>query len=233
MSVLDSIELRITPQNGDRVAPLGRHLSRYNTTATLQPAFPRQRHLCRRCVQQRARERVLGIGDAIDHVGRAESRIEVTATRPVLLMVPDTSKTSTVTSTTFSVYNAGVGSLDWSVASIDTAFTRCGADVHDHAVVRVRRVACDGDAACVGPDQFSEPKLRVRHSLCRRQPDGELAVLLLGDHRRNDSADRQPSQRRASVLASRRTFRRAERHRRPWDGRPRTMLSRPSTEREA
>ena len=129
VSVLDSIELRITPQNGDRVAPLGRHLSRYNTTATLQPSFPPGNVTFAADVFSNAHVSVFSgsvtqliTSDVLSVV------LNVTATRPVLLMVPDTAKTSTVTSTTFSVYNAGVGSLDWSVASIDTAFTRCGAE---------------------------------------------------------------------------------------------------------
>ncbi len=51
----------------------------------------------------------------------------IAATRPVLLVAPDTLRTTTVTSGQFSVYNAGTGTLSWSVVSRDTAFTRCGA----------------------------------------------------------------------------------------------------------
>lgn len=127
VSVLDSVELRITPENGDKIAPLGRHLFRYNTTATLQPSFPPG--------NVTFAADVFSIGHVSVFSGSVSQLItsdvlsvvlRVTATRPVLLMVPDTSKTSTITNTQFTVYNAGVGSLDWSIATIDTAFTRCG-----------------------------------------------------------------------------------------------------------
>ena len=128
VSVLDSVELRITPENGDKIAPMGRHLFRYNTTATLQPSFPPGNVTFAADVFSNGHVSVFSgsvsqliTSDVLSVV------LRVTATRPVLLMVPDTSKTSTVTNTQFTVYNAGVGSLDWSITTIDTAFTRCGA----------------------------------------------------------------------------------------------------------
>jgi hypothetical protein len=128
VSILDSIELRVVPENGDKIAPLGRHLSRYNATATLQPSFPPGNVTFAADVFSNAHLSVFSgsvtqliTSDVLSIV------LRVTATRPVLLMVPDTAKTSTITTTQFTVYNAGVGSLDWSILSIDTAFTRCGA----------------------------------------------------------------------------------------------------------
>jgi Bacterial Ig-like domain (group 2) len=127
VSILDSIDLRVTAENGDQI-PIGRHLSRYNTTATLQLAFSPGNTTFAAQVLSNSRVSVFSgtmmqliTSDVLSLV------LNVVATRPVLLMVPDTAKTSTITTTQFSVYNAGVGSLDWNVASTDTAFTRCGA----------------------------------------------------------------------------------------------------------
>ena len=127
VSVLDSIDVRVTAENGDQI-PTGRHLSRYNTTATLQLAFPPGNTTFAAQVLSNTHVSVFSgtmtqliTSDVLSLV------LKVTATRPVLLVAPDTAKTNTITTTQFSVYNAGVGSLDWSVASTDTAFTRCGA----------------------------------------------------------------------------------------------------------
>lgn len=127
MSILDSIDLRVTAENGDKI-PLGRHLSRYNTTATLQLAFPPGNTTFAAEVLSNTRISVLsGTMTQLITSDVASLVLKVSATRPVLLLAPDTAKTNTITTTQFSVYNAGIGSLDWSVSSIDTAFTRCGA----------------------------------------------------------------------------------------------------------
>jgi Bacterial Ig-like domain (group 2) len=128
VSVLDSIELLVTPENGDKIAPLGRHLSRYNTTATLQPEFPPGNVTF--SAQVFSNTHVSMFSGSVTQLITSDVLsvvLNVAATRPVLLMVPDTSRTSTIRSTQFSVYNGGIGSLDWSILSTDTAFTRCGA----------------------------------------------------------------------------------------------------------
>jgi hypothetical protein len=127
VSVLDSLELRVTPDNGDPVV-IGQRLGGYRTTATLQPAFPPGNTSFTANVFSNARLTVftgsvtqLITSDVLSLI------INVAATRPVLLVAPDTARTATVTSTQFSVYNAGTGTLTWNLAGVDTAFTRCGA----------------------------------------------------------------------------------------------------------
>jgi hypothetical protein len=126
VSILDSIDVRVTAENGAK-SSIGRHLSRYNTTATFQLAFPQGNTVFTAEVLSNTRVSVFsGTTTQLITSDILSLPIKLTATKPVLMMVPDTAKTNTVTSTQFTVYNAGVGTLAWNVASMDTAFTRCG-----------------------------------------------------------------------------------------------------------
>lgn len=127
VTILDSIDVRVTAENGSK-SSIGRHLSRYNTTATFQLAFPQGNTKFDAEVLSNTRVSVFsGTTTQLITSDILSLPIKLTATKPILMMVPDTAKTATVTSTQFTVYNAGVGTLSWSVASMDTAFTRCGA----------------------------------------------------------------------------------------------------------
>lgn len=126
VSVLDSIDLRVVAENGEAFS-LGRHLSRYNTTATLQVAFPPGNTTF--TAQVLTNGRVSAFSGTTTQLITSDVLslvLKVDATRPVLMMLPDTAKTSTITSTQFTVRNAGTGTLSWSIVGIDTAFTRCG-----------------------------------------------------------------------------------------------------------
>lgn len=127
VSVIDSLELRVTSENGES-SVMGRRLGRYNTTATLQPSFPPGNTTFVAEVFSNNRTSLFtGTTTQLITSDVLSLVLNVAPTKPVLLMVPDTAKTNTITSTVFSVYNAGIGSLAWNVTTTDTAFTRCGA----------------------------------------------------------------------------------------------------------
>ena len=126
VSVLDSIDLKVVPGSGDPL-DLGRRLPRYNSTATFQMSFSPGNTTFNVQVLSNAHVSLFsGTATQVITSDVLSIPLTITATRPVLVMVPDTAKTTTITSTSFAVYNAGVGSVAWSVVSIDTAFTRCG-----------------------------------------------------------------------------------------------------------
>ena len=127
VSVIDSVELRVTTDDGSVVARLGQRIAGYRTTATMQPSFPPGNTTFTADVFSKSRA-VIFTGSMTQLITSDVASLPLTirATRPVLLMVPDTAVTNTVTSTQFAVYNAGLGSLDWSLIATDTAFTRCG-----------------------------------------------------------------------------------------------------------
>jgi len=126
VSVLDSIELRVAPEHGDLMV-LGQRLGGYRTTATLQPSFPPGNTSFTANVISNAKMTVFtGTTQQLITSDILSLVVSITATRPVLLVAPDTLRSSTVTSGQFAVYNAGTGTLSWSVVSRDTAFTRCG-----------------------------------------------------------------------------------------------------------
>ncbi|HEY9229019.1 MAG TPA: Ig-like domain-containing protein [Gemmatimonadaceae bacterium] len=128
VSVLDSIELRVTTENGAEVARLGQHIGGYRTTAILQPSFPPGNITFTAEVFSNAKVGVFfGTATQLITSDVASLPLAVTAKQPVLLVAPDTARTSTVTTTQLSVYNAGAGVLIWNIAATDTAFTRCGA----------------------------------------------------------------------------------------------------------
>lgn len=127
VSVLDSIELRVTSERGGLVM-LGQRLGGYRTTATLQPEFPPGNTSFTANVISNNRTTVFtGTVSQLITTDILSLIVPIAATRPVLLVAPDTARTTTVTSAQFQIYNAGTGTLNWSVISRDTAFTRCGA----------------------------------------------------------------------------------------------------------
>jgi hypothetical protein len=126
VSVLDSIELRVTPEHGNTLV-IGQRLGGYRTTATMQPSFPPGNTSFTANVFSNARMTVFtGSASQLITTDILSLIINVAATRPVLLVAPDTARTNTVTSTTFSIYNAGSGTMSWNLTTTDTAFTRCG-----------------------------------------------------------------------------------------------------------
>lgn len=127
VSVLDSIELRVTTANGAEVARLGQHIGGYRTTAIFQPTFPPGNITFSAEVFSNSGVSVFsGTTTQLITSDIASLPLTLQATRPVLLVAPDTARTATVTSALLTVYNSGTGTLAWNVAGTDTAFTRCG-----------------------------------------------------------------------------------------------------------
>src|SRR5262249_31625983 len=106
----------------------GQGLARNNTTAILQPTFPPGNTTFTAEVFSNTKVSLFtGSVTQLVTSDLLSLPLPLTATKPVLVVVPDTAKTTTLTSAPFSIYNAGVGSLTWNLGTNDTAFTRCGA----------------------------------------------------------------------------------------------------------
>ena len=125
VSVADSIDVRATSAAGAEVFAGGLRLRRYDTTATIPFQVPEG--------STTFAARVLSSNQAVLFTGSATQAIDadgqtvaipLAALLPVLVVLPDTATTSTITRTQFTVYNGGTGSLLWSVLG-DTAFAAC------------------------------------------------------------------------------------------------------------
>jgi hypothetical protein len=126
LSILDSIDLRVYTTGGRLLAQSGQRLRAYDTSATLGIDLEAGRDsFVVRVLSNN--QTVLFSGSAVANIETGEETVTVpiTAVRPVLLITPDTAR-SIVTGSQYSIYNSGNGPLQWTVATIDTAITRCG-----------------------------------------------------------------------------------------------------------
>lgn len=126
-SVLDSVVLVVKSTTGEVIATSGYKLRAYDSTASMQIEIPTGDALFDVQVLSRNRSIVFK-GSRLATVTDDDTpiTIDVVPERPVMLVLPDTSKTSVVLNTTFAVYNAGNSVLSPSEAARDTALTRCG-----------------------------------------------------------------------------------------------------------
>lgn len=127
VSVLDSIELRVTPASGP-VVTLGRRLTRHEVQASFPLNLPTGSATFSAQVLSTNRS-VLFTGSTPVNVNAEgfQVTLQLAAQRPVLVVAADTSRTSGPSTTTFQVYNGGSLPLAWSIPTRDPVFATCTA----------------------------------------------------------------------------------------------------------
>lgn len=130
VSVLDSIDLVITSSSNAIVAHKGQRLHGYDSTAALSVDLPSGTNTFAAQVLSSSTGAAIFSGQT-SHTGSADRDtivIPLVAAQPALLVTLDTTRTTIVTSSQFTIYNAGTGTLVWNVSGTDTAFARCGGE---------------------------------------------------------------------------------------------------------
>ncbi len=132
VSVIDSLALTITAGIGGTPQLIGRHLAPSDTVITIPLTVPAGGATL--AVQVLSNNRMLlytGQASTTIDRDRFAVTVPVVPVSPVLVVNPDTIKTSALALQTglrftkVAVHNSGNSALIWSLKSVDTAFTRC------------------------------------------------------------------------------------------------------------
>ena len=126
-SVMDSVVLTVKSASGEVLARVGYKLRAYDSTATLSVDIPPGPATFDVQVLSNNRTVVFtGSTPATVADDGTPVSVSLAPVRPVLLVLPDTANTTISTGTLYTIYNAGNSALSPSIASMDTALTRCG-----------------------------------------------------------------------------------------------------------
>lgn len=122
VSVLDSINVAVTASDGAVLSSGGYKLRGYELGADVDVEVGSGAASYVVTVLSRNK---LPVFSGTAPVGSDTVVVPITAARPALVAMPDTSRTTILTTTQFVIYNAGSTTLAWGVGAIDTALTRC------------------------------------------------------------------------------------------------------------
>jgi hypothetical protein len=124
---MDSVDIRVTSSGGALLFSTGRRLQRYDTSATLPVEVPAGVAVFSAQILS-SNGSTLFSGSTTQNVASDGLAVvvQLTENRPVLVVLPDTAKTTDTFRTSFTVYNGGTDSLTWGLQSADAPFDNCG-----------------------------------------------------------------------------------------------------------
>jgi hypothetical protein len=151
VSVIDSVDFRVSA-GGESKGHVGRRLSRYKTIDSVSFTVP-EGSVTFDVQVFSSLGMVLYTGSQTSNVSGTTTRVTVplTASRPVLVVAPDTIRSSGPQTASFVVYNAGASSMSWSLSGTSPLIASCAGACTHSTIVPVPALQTNSFAVTVPP----------------------------------------------------------------------------------